>query len=85
MGAISSFVRVKPPTQRTPTHSSGGTLGQCDGALVLDWNAFVSSTTGVLGAPFSAGDLVWTQGWFRDPPSPKTTSLSNGLVFTVQP
>jgi hypothetical protein len=39
----------------------------------------------VLGAPFAAGDAVWSQAWFRDPPSPGTTSMSNALRFTVGP
>ena len=33
----------------------------------------------------AAGDTVWAQAWFRDPPSPKTTHLSDGLEFVVCP
>jgi hypothetical protein len=80
-----SFLCVKAPTQRTLTRSTGGTVGQCDGALALDWNAFVSATPGALGTPFTGGETVYAQGWFRDPPAPKTTNLSNGLLFTVAP
>jgi hypothetical protein len=35
--------------------------------------------------PFSSGASVWAQGYFRDPPGPKTTALSNGLQFSVCP
>jgi choice-of-anchor B domain-containing protein len=81
----SSFLCVKAPTQRTPVQNSGGTAGLCDGTLALDWNAFVSSNPGTVGTPFAAGDTVWAQTWYRDPPSPNTTSLSDGLRFTVGP
>lgn len=84
-GTTSSFVCVKSPTQRTAAQGGGGTPGACDGALHLDWNSFVSSTPGALGAPFSAGQLVQAQGWFRDPPSPKSTMLSNAVEFAVCP
>jgi hypothetical protein len=84
-GASTSYLCVKPPTQRTGTQNSGGTAGLCDGALALDWNAYVTANSGALGNPFTAGDTVWAQAWFRDPPSPKTTNLSNGLRFTVEP
>jgi Tol biopolymer transport system component len=84
-GASTSFLCVKPPTQRTPVQSSGGTAGACDGVLSVDWNAFVAATPGALGAPFAAGQHVFAQGWFRDPPSPKTTALSNAIEFVVAP
>jgi hypothetical protein len=80
-----SFLCVKPPTQRTPVQNSGGTLGQCNGTFAIDWNAYVSANPSALGAPFASGQPVYVQGWFRDPPSPKTTSLSNGLSFVVCP
>ena len=81
----SSYLCVKAPTQRTPTQNSGGTFGACDGVLTLDWNTFVATTPGALGTPFTSGQAVWAQGWFRDPTAPKTTNLSNGLAFHVQP
>jgi hypothetical protein len=84
-GPSSSFLCVKPPTQRTPAQVSGGTLAACDGALALDWNAYVASNPGSLGSPFAGGETVWIQAWFRDPPSPKTTHLSDGLRFSVCP
>lgn len=84
-GQSSHFLCVKAPTQRTGTHPSGGTAGACDGALQLDWNAYLAAHPGALGAPFAAGDVVWAQGYFRDPAGPKTTALSNALSFTICP
>jgi hypothetical protein len=84
-GTSSSFVCVKAPTQRTPVQTASGTPGSCNGAMSVDWNAFISSNPGAVGVPFSAGELVQAQGWFRDSGSPKTTMLSNALEFVVQP
>jgi hypothetical protein len=84
-GLGSSWICVKQPVQRMGAADTGGTIGMCDGTLWVDWNAFVSSNPGAVGTPFSAGQQVYAQGWFRDPPSPKTTSLSNGLTFVVCP
>lgn len=80
-----SFLCVKAPSQRTGPQNSGGSFGSCDGALVLDWNAFVASHPSALGAPFSAGQVLNAQGWFRDPPTPKSSSLSDGLELTLLP
>lgn len=80
-----SFLCVKVPVQRTTAISSGGTSGACNGAITLDFTAYVAAHPGALGAPFAAGDDVWTQAWFRDPPTPKTTNLSNALRFTFIP
>ena len=80
-----SLLCVKAPTQRMGVQNSGGTLNQCDGSLSTDWNAFIANNPTALGNPFIAGQAVYAQGWFRDPPAPKTTSLSNALKFTVCP
>ena len=84
-GGSSHFLCVKAPSQRTGTQNSGGTAGACDGAIALDWCAYVATHPSALGAPFSAGTSVWAQLYFRDPPGPKTTALSNALTFTVIP
>jgi hypothetical protein len=84
-GASSSFLCVKSPKQRTGPHNSGGTVNACNGVLSLDWNAYIAAHPSALGAPFSAGQHVYAQAWLRDPPSPKTTMLSNALEFVVQP
>jgi hypothetical protein len=81
-----SFLCVKSPTQRMGAQDSLGTAGLCDGAYSQDWNTyrFNSSPTAV-GQPFAAGNTVWAQAWFRDPPAVKTTNLSDGLEFVLQP
>lgn len=81
----SGWLCVKAPTQRTPSQSSGGSAGACDGGLMLDWSAFVASHPGSLGSPFLGGETVWAQAWWRDPPSAKATALSNGLAFVTTP
>jgi hypothetical protein len=53
--------------------------------LSIDWNAYIASHPSALGQPFAGGETVWAQAWFRDPPAPKTTNLSDGLVFVVGP
>ncbi|MCC7012784.1 MAG: hypothetical protein IT454_09505 [Planctomycetes bacterium] len=80
-----SFLCVKAPTQRMSTQSTGGNVGQCDGALSEDWNAYQGGNPGALGNPFAAGQKVYVQAWYRDPAAVKTTNLSNGLELTCQP
>jgi hypothetical protein len=80
-----SFLCVKPPTQRTSAQSSGGSAGSCDGSLSLDWNAFQLASPAALGQPWSAGAKAYVQGWFRDPASCKTTSLSDAVELTYRP
>jgi subtilisin-like proprotein convertase family protein len=80
-----SFLCVKGPTQRTGTSNSGGTLNMCDGTLTLDWNAYQMANPSSVGNPFAAGDKVYVQGWYRDPPAAKTTNLSNALEMTQTP
>jgi hypothetical protein len=84
-GASSSYMCVNAPRQRTHLQNSGGTAGQCNGAIALDWNAFVANSPNALGVPFSAGTTCYAQAWFRDPPSPKPTQLSNALRFALAP
>ncbi len=80
-----SFLCVKSPNQRTGTQAAGGTAGQCNGAFTLDWNAYQGANPGALGNPFSVGNKVYAQAWFRDPPAPKTTNLSDAVEMTCQP
>ena len=84
-GTGTSLLCVKPPTQRMSVQTSGGMSGACNGALAQDWLAWLAANPSGLGAPFAAGDVVNAQAWFRDPPSPKTTNLSNALEFAVVP
>jgi hypothetical protein len=81
----SSWLCVKSPTQRTTIQTSGGTLNQCDGAFAFDWNAYQLANPSALGNPWSAGDKVYVQAWFRDPPAVKSTNLSNAVELTYEP
>jgi uncharacterized delta-60 repeat protein len=80
-----SVLCVKAPMQRMSVASTGGAAGQCNGALSTDWLAYVSANPTAVGAPFAAGVTVSAQGWFRDPPAPKSTNLSNALEFVTAP
>lgn len=84
-GTGTSFHCVKAPLERGPLADTGGTAGGCDGALAFDWNQFVSTHPSAVGVPFSGGETVCAQGWFRDPPSSKGTHFSNALSFIVCP
>jgi hypothetical protein len=84
-GTGTSYLCVKAPTQRTPNQLSGGTLNACDGTLSLDWNAYQTANPASLGNPWSVGDKVYAQAWYRDPPTPKTTGLTDALELTYQP
>lgn len=80
-----SLLCVKSPTQRMGAQGSGGVNGQCDGVFVTDWNSYRASHPSALGQPFGGGETVWAQAWFRDPPAPKSTNLSNAVRFSVAP
>jgi Tol biopolymer transport system component len=81
----SSTLCVRAPHQRTGVQNSGGTVGACDGQLVVDWNQFIHSGAGLLGWPYRGGETAWAQAWFRDPLAPGGSNLSNALWFTVCP
>jgi Tol biopolymer transport system component len=80
-----SWLCVKHPTQRTGVQNSGGSFGGCDGAFTLDWNAYQLAHPLALGNPWSIGDKVYVQAWFRDPLAVKATNLSNALELTYVP
>jgi hypothetical protein len=80
-----SFLCVKAPVQRTTALNTGGANNSCQGTLSIDWNAYRFSRPSALGNPFTPGQLVQAQAWFRDPAAPGTTNLSDGLEFTVRP
>lgn len=81
----SSKLCARPPLQRTIVTNSNGTQGTCDGQIVLDWNAYAATHPGALGAPFTAGLVVWAQIWYRDPPAPGGSNLSAGVWFEIGP
>jgi len=84
-GLTSSFLCVKSPTQRTTALLSSGAANTCNGVISIDWLAYLAANPTVLGAPPIAGQVVNAQCWFRDPPSPKTTHLSDALEFILVP
>lgn len=83
--ASGSWICVHPPLQRTGIGRTSGAPGSCDGSRALALIDHVASNPTALGAPFSSGDLVNVQFWFRDPTSPNATHLSDALEFVVCP
>ena len=81
----SSYLCVRAPTQRLPAQSSGGSVGFCNGGLSADFHAFFAANPTALGTPLTVGQKVYAQAWYRDPPAPKTTNLSNGVELTFVP
>ncbi len=81
----SSYFCVRAPIQRTPTISTGGTIGSCNGIASFDWNAFAAANPGAVGQPYAFAMMINAQCWFRDPPAPRSTNLSDGLEFFLQP
>ena len=79
-GMGTSWLCVGVPVTRTDRQFSGGTAGACDGTLSLDFNAWMSANPSKAPA---AGTTAYMQGWFRDPPAPKASNLSDALLFTV--
>ena len=83
-GNGTSLQCVVPPVRRAGILTGAGTPGACDGVFAQDlnarWTANPSHNPG-------AGAVVQLQLWYRDPQntSNQTTSLSEGLEFTVQP
>lgn len=84
-GAGNSKLCVDAPTQRTGAQTTGGTAGQCNGTLTLDWNAWQLAHPAALGNPWLAGTQAHVQAWFRSPADCKTTFLTQALAFTYQP
>ena len=84
-GGSTSFLCVKPPTQRMLTQSTGGTANACNGSMSIDWRAFLSAHPSALGQPIASGQQFVSQAWFRDPPAPKSTNLSNALQWVTCP
>jgi hypothetical protein len=78
-----SYTCVANPVQRMAALHSGGTAGQCNGELRLDFNAWRQAHPTGLGSPFIPGQVFYAQGWFRDPGAPKGTNLSDGLRFLL--
>jgi uncharacterized delta-60 repeat protein len=84
-GSSTSLLCVAAPTQRMSVASSGGAVGQCNGAFSEDWRAWVDARPTALGQPLLAGQLVDAQAWYRDPSAPRGTNLSNAIEFVLRP
>lgn len=74
------FLCVNPPILRTPVSNSGGTNGQCDGLLAIDFSAVMAANSAI-----HPGSFVALQTWTRDPGDPFGTGLSAAVSFTVMP
>ena len=84
-GTATSYLCVRQPLCRLLQTNTGGAVGTCGGLLQLDWNARMSAAGTPLGTPFSAGDTVHVQGWFRDPPACKKSRLTDAIELTYVP
>ena len=75
---------VKPPTRRTGVQSSGGNPppADCSGTFAFDFNAWMQ---GGQDPNLILGVQVNGQYWYRDPQSPSTTGLTDGIEFSVCP
>ncbi len=80
-----SYLCVRAPIQRVLSASSGGAAGACDGAVSVDWLDYIANNPAAVGAPFAAGVAVNAQAWYRDPPAPRSTNLSDALEFVTRP
>jgi hypothetical protein len=83
-----SFLCVKSPTNRTTpgTSSVGANPGDpCEGSMSINLSAWIVANPGHLGTPHFAGQSLYCQQWYRDPPAVKSTSLSNGLHLVFAP
>lgn len=75
---------VAQPSKRTAVQDSFGNAGadDCSGTYSIDVNALIQGG----GDPaLVVGASVYAQYWSRDPASPSTTGLTDGLAFTVFP
>lgn len=84
-GSGTSWQCVRKPTQRTGAQTSGGSAGACDGVLTLDWDAWQLAVPNRPGSPWGSGDKVYVQAWFRDPPAPRSSNLSDAIELTYLP
>jgi hypothetical protein len=85
-GSTSTLCVAQPLARIPPEVVTGGTSGSCRGALITDINGYLAAHGGALnGQPILAGTSVHAQAWFRDPPAPKSSNLSDALTFTFAP
>jgi hypothetical protein len=80
-----SFKCVRQPVQRVSPQSSGGTANTCSGTYAIDLRNYLANRPTAIGNPLFAGEVFNAQLWFRDPPAPSTSNLSNAVQFTLAP
>jgi Tol biopolymer transport system component len=73
------------PWTRVDTFDSGGTAGSCDGAVTFDWLAFMATHPSAQGLPLVAGNIYYAQIWYRDPPAPRKSNLTDAITFALCP
>lgn len=84
-GAHASALSLQPPLQRGRLQPTGGTSGECDGVLELEWSSFISSHPYAEGQPFHAGQTICVQAIWRDGAELRHSRLSPALEFTLLP
>ncbi|MCY3002830.1 MAG: proprotein convertase P-domain-containing protein [Planctomycetota bacterium] len=72
-----SVLCVKAPTQRMAVQISGGFAVTCTGTYFQDCAGALAA------AGVTTGTTVYVQCWYRDPPAPKNTNLTNAVVLTA--
>jgi Tol biopolymer transport system component len=81
-----STLCVAGPRQRLGATSLGGSAGQCDGGMSLDFLAWISTHPGALHTPLVAGQQLYFQAYVREPNfPPPAILLSAGLTFVLTP
>lgn len=80
-----SILCIAAPRQRMTAQPTGGTAGQCNGALATDLFAWTSAHPGALHTPLVAGQVLHFQGWIREPAFPKGSVLTGGWSVTLNP
>ncbi|MCE9595369.1 MAG: hypothetical protein K8S98_14375 [Planctomycetes bacterium] len=70
------------PLKRLHVQNSGGTTGQCDGSIAIDFNQVIAGGTDPL---LQFGAQVAVQAWIRDPADPFKSTLTSARLFTVSP
>lgn len=84
-GAHSDALSLQPPLQRGRLQATGGTSGECDGVLELDWSSFAGSHPYAEGQPFHAGQTICVQAIWRDGAELRHSRFSPALEFTLLP
>ena len=60
-------------------------MDTCGGTYAIDLRNYLANRPTAIGNPLFAGEVFNAQLWFRDPPAPSTSNLSNAVQFTVAP